>query len=160
MFLYLFIHSPSVDTKLPLSHCRVIKALTLLPPVGSPPRQASPISSVALSLCDTELVKNTFCLGQGSSRAGAPLWLTGLVLSTPVALGKHGLFGLEAAATVVQGIIIQVLGVKCPACLQRERAASKGQGQHVPLGKGSRFQPPQARDGSGDRPQAWLLWTP
>lgn len=96
------------------------------------PPQASSVSSVALSLCDTKLVKSTLCLGQGSSRAGAPLWLAGLVLGAPVALGKHGVFGLKAAATVVQGMIIKVVGVECPAGLQRERAASMGQGQHVP----------------------------
>lgn len=100
MFLYLFIPPPSVDTKLPLSQCTVIRALSVLPPVGSP--HASPLSS----LCDTKLVKSTFCVGQGGSRAGAPLWLTGLVLSAPVALCKHSLWGLRAAATVVEGTMI------------------------------------------------------
>lgn len=43
-----------------------------------------------------------------------------------------------------------MVGVKCPACLQRERAASKGTRRAHPLGKGGRSQPPQARDGSGN----------
>lgn len=52
------------------------------------------------------MTQSTFCLGQGSSRAGAPLWLTGLVLSTPVAIGILSFVWLKAAAMVVQGSLL------------------------------------------------------
>lgn len=146
MFLYLFIPSPSVDTKLPLSKCTVIKALTVLPPEGSP--HAPP--KLWSSLCDTKHVLP----GAGQQQSRCPTlanrlgpqhssgnWDTQLCLAEGCSHGGSGF-------TVTKWLEWSVWHVCRGNVLQ-----ARGQGQHVPLGRvaGSSHPRPEMVQGTGPR---------
>lgn len=139
MFLYLFIPLPSVDTKLPLSQCTVIKALTVLPPEGSP--HAPP--KLWSSLCDTKHVLP----GAGQQQSRCPTLANRLGPQHSSGNWDTQLCLLKAAAMVVQGSLLpsgwsEVSGMSAEAtcCKQGDKdSMSLWEGWQVPATPGQRW---------------------